>query len=178
MVRLIEDLLDVSRIARGNLTLKKEAVNLGEVLQGAVEICRPRIDQRKQRLNVHIVASPLLQGADRVRLTHVFANLLLNASKFSPSDSEIEVTIDTDAACAVVCIKDHGIGLTGDELGKVFEMYSQVQSPVDGSTDGLGIGLGLAKAIVELHSGSITVKSEGSGRGCEFIVRIPCSTAC
>jgi signal transduction histidine kinase len=174
MVRLVDDLLDVSRIARGKMELRRELVDLATVIHHAQEISRPGIDERGQTLKVRFTARPVLRDADSNRLTQVVTNLLNNASKYSHPGGEIQLIIEQDGGCAVVRVKDDGVGIPASELTRVFDMYSQIQPAESGSAGGVGIGLALAKGIVEMHSGSITARSEGAGRGCEFIVRLPC----
>lgn len=175
MVRLVDDLLDVSRIARGKMDLRRENISVQEIIERAVEISRPRIDEMQQRLAIDFRAEPVLEEADATRLVQVLANLLNNASKFSAAHGEIRVSVDEDAGCAVIRVRDEGGGIAASELGRIFEMYTQVRRADRGSAGGLGIGLALAKGIVELHSGSISARSEGLGKGAEFVVRLPCT---
>jgi signal transduction histidine kinase len=174
MVRLVDDLLDVSRIARGKMELRRERVQLQTVIHHAQEISRPVIEERGQNLSVRFHARPTLTGADSSRLTQVIANLLNNASKYSHRDGLIQLVIEQEGGCAVVRVRDDGIGIPSSDLTHIFDMFSQLRSADVGSVGGLGIGLALAKGIVEMHSGSITARSEGAGRGCEFVVRLPC----
>jgi len=174
MVRLVDDLLDVSRIARGKMELRRERVELRTVIQHAAEISRPGIETRGQSLKVRFDAQPILRDADSSRLSQVIANLLNNASKYSHCSGVIQLVSEQEGGCAVVRVEDDGVGIPASELTHVFEMFSQLRSSEGGSAGGLGIGLALAKGIVEMHSGSITARSEGSGRGCEFVVRLPC----
>jgi signal transduction histidine kinase len=174
MVRLVDDLLDVSRIARGKMELRRERVALETVIHQAQEISRPGIEERGQSLRVRFDAHPVLRDADFNRLTQVIANLLNNASKYSHPAGAIQLVIEQEGGCAVVRVKDDGVGIPASELTRVFEMFSQLRPAEGGSAGGIGIGLALAKGIVEMHSGSITARSEGTGRGCEFIVRLPC----
>jgi signal transduction histidine kinase len=174
MVRLVDDLLDVSRIACGKMELRRERVDLATVINLAQEISRPGMEERGQTLKVRFNARPVLPDADSHRLTQVIANLLNNASKYSHQSGVIQLIIEQDRGCAVVRVKDDGVGIPASELTRVFEMFSQIRSAEGGSAGGVGIGLALAKGIVERHSGSITARSEGAGRGCEFIIRLPC----
>lgn len=174
MVRLVDDLLDVSRIARGKMELRRERVQLKTVIHHAQEISQPVIEERGQQLIVRFHAHPILKGADASRLTQVIANLLNNASKYSHRTGLIQLVIEQEGGCAVIRVKDDGVGIPSSELTHIFDMFSQLRSPDGGSVGGLGIGLALAKGIIEMHSGSITARSEGAGRGCEFVVRLPC----
>jgi signal transduction histidine kinase len=177
MVRLVDDLLDVSRISRGRMELRRERVNLMTVVASAVEISRPWIDGSQQKLHVSIPARPVHLYADATRLTQVVANLLNNASKYSPVGGEIRLTVDQEGTEAVLRVTDEGVGIPAPELARIFEMFSQLKPPLDRSTGGLGIGLGLAKGIVELHAGNITASSDGPQQGSEFVIRLPCLSA-
>jgi signal transduction histidine kinase len=174
MTRLVDDLLDVSRIARGKMELRCGCVSLITAAASAVEISRPWIEQNEQTLHVAVPAEPVEVYADTTRLTQVIANLLNNASKYSPMGGEIRLTVDRDGTDAVIRVKDNGIGVPASELPQVFDMYSQFEPAPRQTLGGLGIGLGLAKAIVELHAGSITARSDGPQQGSEFVVRLPC----
>jgi signal transduction histidine kinase len=174
MVRLVDDLLDVSRISRGKMDLRCERVPLAEVVARAVEISRPWIEGNQQTLHVTVPAEPILLNADATRLAQVVANLLNNASKYSEAGGEIRLAVEPTGAEALIRVKDHGAGIPPDDMGRIFDMFSQLDPPPERSPRGLGIGLGLAKGIVELHSGRIVVRSDGPRQGSEFIIRLPC----
>ena len=174
MVRLIDDLLDVSRITRGRLELRRESVDLGRVVEQAIETARPHV---AQGLAVSLPREPVALYGDPVRLAQVFSNLINNAAKYTPASGRIAVTACVDQGQAVVTVSDTGIGIAPEQLPRLFEMFAQAKSALDRSQGGLGIGLSLARSLVELHGGAIEAKSEGSGRGSEFIVRLPLPAA-
>ena len=173
MTRLVDDLLDVSRITMGKLELRKEIVELAKVIQDAVETSRPLIDQDAHRLTVSLPALPLMVEADLVRLAEVFSNLLNNAAKYTERGGDIELSVDIEDRTAVVRVKDSGIGIPVEMLPNVFNLFTQVDRHLHRSQGGLGIGLTLVKRLVEMHAGTVEARSEGAGRGSEFIVRLP-----
>ncbi|MGE3808240.1 MAG: ATP-binding protein [Gemmataceae bacterium] len=172
MVRLIDDLLDVSRITRGKLELREEWVELASVVNSAVEISKPHIEATGNRLMVTLPGSPLLLKADPTRLAQVFSNLLNNSAKYTEK-GEIHLSVQADNGLALVRVRDTGIGIPADKLDEIFEMFTQVDRSLERARGGLGIGLTLAKRLVEMHGGSILVASAGSGHGSEFTVRLP-----
>ncbi|MFC7335546.1 PAS domain S-box protein [Haloferula chungangensis] len=173
MVRLVDDLMDVSRISTGKLELRKEQVTLSSVVGSAVETSRPLIDQMGHELSVKLPEQPLELLVDPTRLSQVFLNLLNNAAKYSDRNGKIQLTAERQGDEVVVTVKDRGIGLPADKLSHVFEMFSQVDPSLERAQGGLGIGLSLVKRLVELHDGSIKAHSEGLGKGAEFVVRLP-----
>jgi signal transduction histidine kinase/CheY-like chemotaxis protein len=174
LVRLIDDLLDVSRISRGKLELRRERVELAPIVQQAVETCRPMAELADhQKVTVSLPPQPVYLDADPVRLSQVICNLLNNASKFGGQGGRISLTVERRHNDAVLRVQDNGIGIPPDKLDSIFEMFSQVDQSLDRSQGGLGIGLTLAKRLVELHNGGIEARSEGPGKGSEFIVRLP-----
>ena len=173
MTRLIDDLMDVSRISRGRLELKRERVTLAQVVEAAVESTRPFVEQQGHELTVTIPPRPVVLDADPTRLAQVFLNLLNNAAKFTPRGGRIELTAERQGSDVVVSVKDTGIGIPATHLTSVFEMFSQVEGALSRSQGGLGIGLCLVKRLVEMHEGRVEVRSEGPGRGSEFLVRLP-----
>jgi two-component system, chemotaxis family, CheB/CheR fusion protein len=173
MVRLVDDLLDVSRITRGKLELRKERVELAAVLQQSVEICRPLAERAKHELNVSLPPEPIYLHADPVRLAQVFGNLLNNSCKYAEPGGKIWLTAERHGSDVAVKVKDTGIGIPPEKLGSVFEMFMQVDRSLERSQGGLGIGLTLVKRLVEMHGGSVAAYSEGLGRGSEFVVRLP-----
>jgi hypothetical protein len=186
MVRLIEDLLDVSRITRGTIALQKEQVDLAKVVSDAVEANRPLVDGRRHVLEVKAPAEPLLVDGDPTRLTQAVGNLLNNACKFTEPGGRIEIEVTGnrragscgfDADYAAVRVKDSGIGLAADELSRIFDMFTQVDTSLERSQSGLGIGLTLAKKLVEMHGGQVEAHSAGIGQGSEFVVRLPIAKA-
>lgn len=173
MTRLIEDLMDVSRISQGKLALRREHIELAKVVSGAVETSRPLIDQHGQELTLTMPADPVIVDADEVRLTQVLMNLLTNAAKYSEKGSRIHLHAERQGSDVVVAVKDAGIGIPATNLRTIFEMFSQVEGALSRSQGGLGIGLCLAKQLVEMHGGKIEAKSEGPSKGSEFVVRLP-----
>ncbi len=173
MVRLIDDLLDVSRITRGKLELRKSQVELAEIVRNALDATRPLIDGAEHQLTVRLPEKPLLLYADANRLTQVLTNLLNNAAKFTPREGRIELTVQGTGSEAVVTLSDSGIGIPADKLDCVFDMFTQVSSSSENSQAGLGIGLTLVKRLVEMHGGTITVHSRGHNLGTSFRLQLP-----
>jgi PAS domain S-box-containing protein len=172
MVRMVDDLLEVSRISRGKIELRKEHVELASVLRTAVDTSLPLIEANRHKLTVHVPAEPLVLDADPVRLAQVFANLLNNSAKYTPPGGKIDVEVSVDNGMAVVCVRDNGEGIPQQMLSRVFNMFTQV-NPGERAQGGLGIGLTLARTLVNLHGGSIEAFSHGPGSGCEFLVKLP-----
>jgi len=173
LVRLIDDLLDVSRITRGKLRLLLEQVDLNAVIEAALEISRPLIDKSSLKLDVGLPPEPIRIEGDRVRLAQVFSNLLNNAAKYTETGGQIHLIAFRDGGDAVVRIKDTGVGIPAEMLPKVFDMFAQVDRSLNRSQGGLGIGLALVSRLVQMHHGRVEVFSEGTGRGAEFVVRLP-----
>jgi signal transduction histidine kinase/ActR/RegA family two-component response regulator len=192
MVRLVDDLLDVSRIAKGKLQLRRERIELAAVIESAVEESRPIIDAARHRLTVVLPAERIILDADPTRLSQVFSNLLTNAAKYTDRGGDIRLSAERVAESrtvesgsvdgglvergggeVVVSIRDSGIGIDAEHLTRIFEMFSQAEPALARSQGGLGIGLSLVKQLVELHGGSIVAQSDGPGRGSEFRVRLP-----
>ncbi|MEW6708112.1 MAG: ATP-binding protein [Pseudomonadota bacterium] len=173
MTRLVDDLLDVARITRGRIELKRERVALAPVVHAAVESARPFIESAHHDLELRLPQQPLWLDADPMRLTQVLLNLLNNAAKYTPPGGRITLTVQARDGQAEVAVRDSGIGLAPEHLATVFEMFSQVAPALERSQGGLGIGLALARGLVELHGGSIEARSDGLGHGTEFLVRLP-----
>ena len=173
MARLLDDLLNVSRITRGKLELRKERVALVTVVETAVETSRPLIDGGGHTLTVELPPEPIYLNADTVRLAQVFANLLNNAAKYSDQGGQIRLSAARASHEVVVRVRDHGIGIDPEVLPRLFEMFSQATPALERSQGGLGIGLALARGLVELHGGQIEAHSAGRGQGSEFLVRLP-----
>jgi PAS domain S-box-containing protein len=173
MVRLIDDLLDVSRITRGKLELRRERVELAVLVRGAVEGSRPLIEASAHTLTVTLPPEPAWLDADPTRLAQVFANLLTNAAKYTDRGGRIALAAERHGGEVVVTVKDTGIGIAAEHLPKLFEMFSQVAPALERSHGGLGIGLSLVKGLVEMHGGSVGARSDGPGKGSEFVVRLP-----
>jgi CheY-like chemotaxis protein len=173
MVRLVDDLLEVSRITRGKIELRKEPVELAAVVRAALETSRPMIEAARHQLAISIHPEPMTLLADAVRLSQVVANLLNNAAKYTEPGGQIWLTARREAGEAVLSVRDTGLGISADMMPKVFDMFAQVDRTLNRSQGGLGIGLTLAKNLVQMHGGRIDVRSEGPGKGSEFIVRLP-----
>jgi len=173
MVRLVDDLLDNSRISQGKLTLQKQRIELATVLNNAVEISRPHIDAGGHELTVVVPPEPIFVDADSTRLAQVFSNLLNNSAKFTAQGGRIQVHVDVQVSDVVVSVKDTGVGISPEKLPRVFEMFIQADHSLEKAHGGLGIGLTLVKKLVEMHGGSVEARSEGHGHGCEFVVRMP-----
>jgi len=173
MVRLIDDLMDVSRITRGKLVLRKEHVSLAAVVESAVEASRPLVEQAGQELTVTLPRQPLTVDADLTRLAQVFLNLLNNAAKYSDPGGHIQLIVEPQGNEVVVTVKDTGIGMAADQLPHIFQMFTQVDRSLERSQGGLGIGLTLVNTLVEMHGGRVEARSGGPGKGSEFLVRLP-----
>jgi PAS domain S-box-containing protein len=173
--RLIEDLLDVSRLSKGKIHLRREVVDLASVLARAVESVTALVKQRGHELTVSVPGEPMAVEGDPTRLEQVFGNLLTNAAKYMEKGGRIAVEAEADGEGFAVRVRDTGEGISAEMLPRLFEMFTQVESSTQNSLGGLGIGLSLVKALVELHGGSVRVASEGLGRGCEFTVWLPAS---
>ena len=174
MARLLDDLLDVARITRGKLKLRLQPVDLGTIVDTAVEAARPLLTARKHGLTVELPPELPTFDADPVRLAQVLSNLLTNAAKYTDSPGRISLTARIENAMLRISVKDNGIGLSPEALADIFKMFSQVQDSHARTEGGLGIGLALVKGLVDLHGGTIEVFSEGAGRGSEFVVTLPC----
>ena len=173
MVRLVDDLLDVSRITRDKLELRPARIQLASVLHQAIEACGPVAERYRQRLDLALPDEPVALEADQVRLVQVFCNLVDNGCKYSPPGGTVTITASKDGDEVRVAVRDTGIGIPGDKLDEVFDMFSQVDTTLERSRGGLGIGLTLVKRLVELHGGRIEARSEGAGLGSEFVVSLP-----
>jgi len=173
MSLLLDDLLDVSRITRGQLELKKDYVDLKSVIGIAVETARPLLDAKQHKLSVTLPPENIKLEADPLRLSQVIGNLLTNAAKYTDPEGSITLWARIENAELVIVIRDNGIGLTQESLPGLFTMFSQVNSAIDRAEGGLGIGLALVKGLVALHGGRVEAHSEGLGRGSEFIVHLP-----
>jgi signal transduction histidine kinase/ActR/RegA family two-component response regulator len=171
--RLVDDLLDVSRITRGKVELRTEPVDLADIVNRAIETVRPLIEAKRHRLNVTHHRGPVRVMADATRLTQVLGNLLNNAAKYTDQGGEISLSLLLEGTSAVVRVVDTGIGITQRMLPKVFDLFTQIDGSLDRSQGGLGIGLTLVKTLVELHDGSVEAFSEGLGKGSTFVVRLP-----
>jgi signal transduction histidine kinase len=173
MIRLVDDLLDVSRIARGKIVLVSEKVTVADVVAAAVEIVQPLLTQKKQELTVEDMAPGLQVRGDPVRLAQIVGNLLHNAAKYTGEGGRITLVARQNDGRVEICVRDTGIGISADSMPHIFELFTQIPSERSNTGGGLGIGLALVRALVELHGGDIRAYSEGIDRGSEFTVRLP-----
>ncbi len=176
MVRLVDDLLDVSRINRGKINLRRERIELASLVHHAVEAVRSIYKSMGIDLTVTLPPKPVYLYADPTRLTQVLGNLLNNACKFSDNGGCISLAVEEEDGRAVIRVKDTGVGIAADQLSRIFDMFTQVDTSLERSVSGLGIGLTLVKSLVEMHEGTVEVSSAGLGHGSEFVVRLPVLT--
>jgi CheY-like chemotaxis protein len=177
LARLVDDLLDVSRIARGKIVLKKDTLALAAVVEQAVTSARPNVDPTGQRLRVRVPEDPLYVEADPVRLSQIFLNLLDNAAKFSPASEAVDIEVRRVGNEAVIAVRDRGQGIPDALLPHVFDLFQQGEAGLDRPLGGLGIGLTVARRLVELHGGRIEATSPGPGCGSSFTVWLPIAEA-
>jgi len=173
LVRLVDDLLDVGRVASGRIRLRKQPIELNSIFTSVIDATRPSCVKKDQTLAVDLPPTSARVDGDAIRLAQVVENLLNNASKFTPHGGRIDVVVGNERDRAVIRVRDSGIGLEQHQLARIFDMFTQVDTSLERSTSGLGIGLTLCKTIVELHGGTIAAQSDGLGKGCEFTVRLP-----
>jgi signal transduction histidine kinase len=173
MARLIEDLLDVSRITSGKLELRKERTELAEVVRSALEVSRPLIEMQEHELTVDLPPEPVYLHADPIRLAQVISNLLNNAAKYTPPGGHIWLKAGISKGEITITVGDTGIGFAASELPHIFQMFSQIAPSQERSQGGIGIGLSLSQGFMKLHGGSIEARSPGHGQGSEFTVRLP-----
>ncbi len=175
LVTLVDDLLDISRITRGKLELRKSHVDLNDVIQSAVEAARPAIDEARHDLSISLPEPPVRLQADPHRLAQIVSNLLTNAAKYTPPGGRLALTAECGERDLKIAVEDNGIGIPAEKLEEIFEMFGQVDHPMQQSTSGLGIGLTLVKSLIEMHEGTVEVHSAGAGQGSRFVVRLPLS---
>jgi CheY-like chemotaxis protein/two-component sensor histidine kinase len=173
MTRLVDDLLDVSRFARGKVQLKREPLDLREIVMRAVEMVQPLLDRRAEPVKVELPPQPVWVAGDAVRLAQVFSNLLSNAAKFTPFDGRIAIRLTRRDAEVDVTVEDGGAGIAPELLPRVFELFVQGRQAPDRQVGGLGLGLAIVRTLVELHGGNVRAASEGEGRGSRFTVTLP-----
>ncbi|HET7369511.1 MAG TPA: ATP-binding protein [Gammaproteobacteria bacterium] len=173
MTRLIDDLLDVSRITRGKIKLQKERIELKRAVDTAIETTRPLITANRQQLDVSLPPQPVYLNADPTRVEQILTNLLTNAARYTAAGGHISLAVEPEGDNATVAVRDDGIGIPPDKLERIFELFSQVEDGDGRARSGLGIGLTLVQRLAEMHGGSVTARSDGPGRGSEFIVRLP-----
>jgi len=177
MSRLLDDLLDVSRITRSTLELKKTLTELTSIVGSAIETARPFLDTKRHTLTVDLPKQAVRLDADAVRLAQVFSNLLINAAKYTDPGGHIQLRAVREGSQIVVAVRDDGIGIAADMMPRLFAMFSQAKAALGRSEGGLGIGLSLVRGLVTLHGGSVEARSDGPGCGSEFIVRLPAGAA-
>ena len=173
MSRLLEDLLDVSRMTRGQFALRREPLTLSTVIEQAIEIAQPVIEAAGHALAVTMPTQPIELAGDLTRLAQVFSNLFINAAKYTQRDGRIGLSVERQGDEVVARVTDNGIGIAAEQMPHIFEMFGQAESALDRSQGGLGIGLSLAKGFVEMHGGHISAESDGIGQGSTFVVRLP-----
>ena len=173
MVHLIDDLLDLSRISRGAIDLRKVRIELAKAIELAIEATRPSIEQAGHELVIEVPPGPIFVDADLTRLAQVFSNLLNNAAKYTQRGGRIRLSVQHLGTEAVVSVQDNGIGIPPHMLQHVFEMFTQVDRHLERSQGGLGVGLSIVQRLVQMHGGSVEARSDGNGRGSEFVVRLP-----
>ncbi len=176
MSRLLDDLLDISRLNHGQLRLRKQPMDLAAAIEQAIEAAQPLFDARRHTFSASLPAQPLLLEGDPTRLAQVFSNVLINAAKYTPPGGKIGLAFERQNDVAVVRVTDTGIGIAAQDLARIFDTFGQVESDEDHSQGGQGIGLSLAKELLEMHGGSIEVRSAGPGQGSDFEVRLPLAT--
>jgi len=173
LTRLVDDLLDISRITQGKIELQRQRIELATVMADALEIASPLLEQRRHHLHVEVPQRGLTVDGDRVRLTQVVSNLLNNAAKYTEREGRIEVIARRDVDAIVLRIRDSGIGISSEMLPKVFELFTQERQGIDRTRGGLGLGLAIVRTLVEMHGGRVAALSDGLGKGTEVVVRLP-----
>jgi signal transduction histidine kinase len=176
LTRLVEDLLDVSRITRGQITLDRRPLELRPLIERAVEVVQPLLQQRRQRISLSIPEALRIDG-DQVRLVQAFGNVLGNAVKYSDVGGRIEVSVERRDDSAEIHVRDDGVGIPADQLAGIFELFARSGNRAARPRDGLGVGLALVRRLVEMHGGRVTAHSEGTGAGSEFVIRLPLAAA-
>jgi PAS domain S-box-containing protein len=173
MTRIVDDLLDLSRINRGKVSLQREPVELAQVIELAVQASRPQLDEYRHELYVSLPEGSIVLDVDRARFAQVLSNLLNNSAKYTPEGGRIDLTVTEAGSDVLIKVADNGIGISQDLLPKVFDLFVQADQSLSRSRGGLGIGLTVVRSLVELHEGSVSVKSDGPGMGSEFTIRVP-----
>jgi PAS domain S-box-containing protein len=174
---LVDDLLDMSRITSGRIRLQPEPIALAELLQGVIETLRQSSAAARHQITLAPVTTPVYVNGDRIRLAQIFANILHNAVKYTPPGGRIEMTLRTEDRSAVISVRDNGVGIPPEMLQYVFKPFAQLDRSFEHSDGGVGIGLALAKKLIELHRGGIEARSAGRGKGTEFLIRLPLTAA-
>jgi len=175
LIRLVDDLMEVSRISRGKIELQKTQVDLKTILRSAIELCQPRIEEAGHELVVDLATEVIEISADQVRLSQVIANLITNSAKYMEAGGRIDLVTKLEVDEVTIAVRDTGLGIPTHQLTQIFEMFTQMEHTRKHTHGGLGIGLALAKTLVEMHGGTIHAQSDGIGKGSTFIVRLPIS---
>jgi CheY-like chemotaxis protein/two-component sensor histidine kinase len=173
LVRLVDDLLDASRISSGKLALRKDVIDVVPIIGSAMESTRSLAERKRHHIEVHLPSEPVFLDGDAVRLTQVFLNLLNNAVKYTPPDGHITLTIERKVDGVEARIRDDGVGILESDVVRIFDMFYQGKTPTDDPQGGLGLGLALVKQLVQLHGGTVEARSAGIDQGSEFVVRLP-----
>ncbi|HVY07467.1 MAG TPA: response regulator [Burkholderiales bacterium] len=177
IIRLVDDLLDISRFTLGKIELRRAPVELRTLIRGAIDMSQPLIEVRRHRLDVSIPSGSIMLDADSVRLTQVLSNLLNNAARYTGESGSISIRAGVEGGRAVISVRDNGVGIPEPMLERIFDLFTQVEGGGAGSVGGLGIGLAMARLLVELHGGEIEARSDGPGMGSEFVIRLPVSAS-
>jgi signal transduction histidine kinase/ActR/RegA family two-component response regulator len=173
LVHLVDDLLDVSRITRGKIELRKQPVEIAQVMCQGIEMASPLLEERSHNLEVSVPRHGLLVEGDELRLAQVIANLLTNAAKYTEPGGQILVSANSENGSVVLRVKDSGVGISPDMLPRIFDMFVQGKRTIDRSEGGLGLGLTIVRSVIELHGGTVSAESEGVGKGTEFVLHLP-----
>lgn len=173
LVRLVDDLLDVSRITRGKVALKRQRIELAQVVANAIELASPLLEQRSHHVSTRVPSEGLLIHADETRMTQVVANLLTNSAKYTQPGGQITITADREGDRVVLSVSDNGMGIPEEMLPRVFDLFAQERQSIDRSQGGLGLGLAIVKSLVGMHDGTVSAESEGRGKGSKFTVALP-----
>jgi CheY-like chemotaxis protein len=173
MTALVDDLLDVSRVTRGLVSIEKAELDVRDAVHSAIEQAKPLIESRRHRLSVHLAPDAMPVLGDRTRLIQVLTNLLNNAAKYTPLGGHIDLTMETRGPCVCIDIADNGIGIDAQLLPHVFDLFTQAERTPDRSQGGLGLGLALVRSIMTLHGGNVTARSDGAGKGSTFTLSLP-----
>jgi signal transduction histidine kinase/ActR/RegA family two-component response regulator len=173
LTRLVNDLLDLSRVAAGKIVLKPQPLDLRDVASQSIRVVQPFADQERIAISYHAPFAPLVVYADPVRVEQIITNILTNAVKYTPEHGHIHVTLDADDDEAVIRVKDNGVGIAPERIGVIFELFAQAENAIGRAQGGMGIGLALVRNLVQLHDGRVEARSDGDGKGSEFTVRLP-----
>ncbi len=173
LTRLVNDLLDLSRVAAGKITLKRQTVDLNDVAKQSIRVVQPQADQQKITLRFHPAKNGLFVDADPVRVEQIITNILTNAVKYTPEGGHVDMNIGAADGQAVISVKDDGVGIAPERIEGIFELFAQAENAIGRAQGGMGIGLALVRNLVELHGGGVAASSDGVGKGSEFVVRLP-----